>query len=108
MIVLVDEEGSLPGTSSGRRFRQAPPVSNNIGGKEWDAARLRERKKLNTYDAQSERGGSKDLDSFHRPGSRSAHSAVGSSIPGRSPGLHRQTSHVNSANASEFSFNLKG
>ncbi|KAK4635153.1 Phototropin-1A [Fulvia fulva] len=108
MIVLVDEEGSLPGTSSGRRFRQAPPVSNNIGGKEWDASHSRERKKLNAYDAQSERGGSKNAEYFHRPVSRGAHSAVGSSMPARSPGPHRQTSHVTSANASEFSFNLKG
>lgn len=33
MIVLVDEEGSLT-QPTGRRFRNAPPVSNNIGGKE--------------------------------------------------------------------------
>ena len=33
MIVLVDEEASAT-QPTGRRFRNAPPVSNNIGGKE--------------------------------------------------------------------------
>lgn len=39
MVVLVDEEGS----QSKRRFRQAPPVSQIIGGKEYDARALREK-----------------------------------------------------------------
>ncbi|EME49608.1 hypothetical protein DOTSEDRAFT_118302 [Dothistroma septosporum NZE10] len=107
MIILVDEEGSLPGTSSGRRFRQAPPVSSNIGGKEWDPSHSKERRKLNAYDAQSERAGSKNPDYFQRPVSRSAHGSVGSPTPSRNHAPHRQTSHVTSANASEFSFNLK-
>lgn len=58
MIVLVDEEGSSVLSSTGRRFRPAPPVSTNIGGKEWDGRnypRSRERKHMNTYDAGSER-----------------------------------------------------
>lgn len=32
MIVLVDEDGSAQAT--GRRFRNAPPVADNIGGKQ--------------------------------------------------------------------------
>ena len=56
MIVLVDEEGTGQG-ASGRRFRNAPPVSTNIGGKEWDARATRERRQLNQYDAEAARGG---------------------------------------------------
>jgi hypothetical protein len=56
MVVLVDDDGSNPTNSSSRRFRAAPPVSNNIGGKEWDAFAARE-KRLNHYNADSERRG---------------------------------------------------
>ncbi|KAK5711561.1 hypothetical protein LTR15_012402 [Elasticomyces elasticus] len=55
MIILVDEEGSSNHNGTGRRFRPAPPVAANIGGKEWDAGRSRERKQLNTYDKENER-----------------------------------------------------
>jgi hypothetical protein len=40
MVVLVDEEGS----QSKRRFRPAPPVSQIIGGKEYDPKAIEERK----------------------------------------------------------------
>lgn len=110
MIVLVDDDASAPGASSGRRFRQAPPVSNNIGGKEWDTNRSRERKHLNTYDKENERRGGKQPEYFHRPTSRQnthARSEVSSPMPGRSP-ARPQIESYNSTNASEFSFNLKG
>jgi hypothetical protein len=68
MIVLVDEEG--PNGGSGRRFRTAPPVSSNIGGKDWEgvrsSSRSRERERNrardrsrhnNRYDKDSERRG---------------------------------------------------
>lgn len=56
MIVLVDEE-STNQQSAGRRFRNAPPVSTNIGGKEWDAHATRERRQPNQYDAEADRKG---------------------------------------------------
>lgn len=118
MIVLVDEEGALTGSASGRRFRQAPPVSSNIGGKEWDAAAVRDRKNINVYDKENERKGAGKPEYFQRPGSRTAnnesrgqaypqHSAANSrsgSVQGR-PGNGRV---LTSTNASEFSFNLNG
>ena len=56
MIVLVDDEGSSAGQTSGRRFRQAPPVASNIGGKEWDP--VQSGKNLqNVYDKENERHG---------------------------------------------------
>lgn len=110
MIVLVDDEVSPTGQSSGRRFRQAPPVSSTIGGKEWDQSRSRERKHLNTYDKENDRRGGKQPEYFHRPGSRQtthAMSEVSSPRPGRSP-ARPHMEHYPSGNASEFSFNLKG
>lgn len=118
MIVLVDEEGALPGTASGRRFRQAPPVSSNIGGKEWDAAAARDRKHMNVYDKENDRRGGQKPEYFQRPGSRAASteprgqaystaSAVASPRSGSRnqdrPGASRV---LTSTNASEFSFNL--
>lgn len=107
MIVLVDEEGSVAGGSSGRRFRQAPPVSSNIGGKEWDAQTFTERRQLNTYDKTDERKGG-----YIRPGSRTAsHSASVSrfaSPAGRSRERGSEPQILTSATASEFSFNLRG
>jgi hypothetical protein len=60
MIVLVDEENSREQIGTNRRFRAAPPVSNNIGGKEWAGAREqeeRDRRLLNAYDVDSQRRG---------------------------------------------------
>ncbi|KAF2172054.1 hypothetical protein M409DRAFT_62879 [Zasmidium cellare ATCC 36951] len=110
MIVLVYDEVSPTGQASGRRFRQAPPVASTIGGKEWDQSRSRERKHLNTYDKENDRRAGKQPEYFHRPTSRQnthARSEVGSPMPGRSP-ARPQVEHFPSANASEFSFNLKG
>lgn len=102
MIVLVDDEASSTGMGSGRRFRQAPAVANNIGGKEWDAAaHTRDRRQLNSYDKENERKGG--TGEYYRPSSR-ATSHGRSPMPG---GPGRNASYI-SANASEFSFNLKG
>lgn len=106
MVVLVDEEGSIPGTSSGRRFRQAPPVSSNIGGKEWDASRSKERRQLNAYDKENERrGGSivSNNDSYHYGAS---HSQRPSQSRERRPSASGSR-QMNSAEVSEFSFNLR-
>lgn len=105
MIVLVDEEGSVAGGSSGRRFRQAPPVSSNIGGKEWDTQTFTERRHLKVYEKTDERKG------YIRPGSRTAsHSASISrfaSPAGRSRERGSEPQLLTSASASEFSFNLR-
>lgn len=48
MIVLVEDEGQYPASSTpgGRsRYRTAPPVSNVIGGKDWDKERTTDRRK---------------------------------------------------------------
>lgn len=118
MIVLVDEEGSLFGTASGRRFRQAPPVSSNIGGKEWDGTAVRDRKHINVYDKEQERRGINRNDYTHRPSSRAASieprgqsystaralaSPRSGSLNGDRPGNPRVNT---SSNASEFSFGL--
>lgn len=99
MIVLVDEEASL-GQASGRRFRNAPPVSNTIGGKEWDG-QTRERKHLNTYDpdASRARGNSNSLSIRHTKNGRPE-----SALSGRSGKNGMPTP---SGDVSEFSFQLK-
>lgn len=120
MIVLVDEEGALPGTASGRRFRQAPPVSSNIGGKEWDATAPRDRKHINVYDKEQERRGGLRTEYSQRPGSRAAsieprgqpYSTASVVASPRSASLNRDrqglTGARTSPNASEFSFGLNG
>ncbi|KAH9838205.1 Motif C-terminal to PAS motifs [Teratosphaeria destructans] len=77
MIVLVDEE-SAKGQSTGRRFRNAPPVATSIGGREWDSqaytrSKSRDRNhQSNRYDVESERrgGGGGGLSTFtqEKPG----------------------------------------
>lgn len=60
MIILVDEEGGERGaTNTGRRFRAAPPVASNIGGKEWDGGRARDGKRehMIAHDKEGERRG---------------------------------------------------
>jgi hypothetical protein len=108
MVVLVDDETSIT-TQSGRRFRPAPPVADNIGGKQWDAHAARERR--NQYEpSENERksssrpdpdrgsaagaGNVSRMNSYHaRPGPSSSHS---------------QTQYgVASGDVSEFSFQLK-
>ncbi|CAK1355776.1 Phototropin-1A [Cercospora beticola] len=114
MVVLVDEEGSLPGGSSGRRFRQAPPVSSNIGGKEWDSTSARERRQQIAYDKSDVRRGAAGKADYHRPASRSGiHSSAASVNHLASPTRARERGgpephHLTSASASEFSFNLRG
>ena len=95
MIVLVDEDGNSS-QPSGRRFRNAPPVSNNIGGKEWDG-QPRERKHLNTYDAETQRA--RGNNTRHEKNTR-----PGSSLSGRS-GM--QGAPTPGGDVSEFSFQLK-
>ena len=99
MIVLVDEDNNSQG-SSGRRFRAAPPVSDTIGGKQWDAKALnRDRRQLNSYDAAETRRGDANItrnnsaftDSGARPGSA----------------VSKKDHGVASGDVSEFSFQLK-
>ena len=97
MIVLVDEEASLA-QNTGRRFRNAPPVSNNIGGKEWDG-QTRERKHLNTYDPDTERARGNSTSLRHNKNAR-----PGSALSGVS-GKHGMPTP--SGDVSEFSFQLK-
>ncbi|KAM3418361.1 hypothetical protein BST61_g4360 [Cercospora zeina] len=113
MVVLVDEEGSTPGGSSGRRFRQAPPVSSNIGGKEWDSASARDRRQQNAYDKTDVRKGAASKADLHRPTSSGIHSSSASFHRLASPTQARdrgapEPQHLTSASASEFSFNLRG
>lgn len=118
MIVLVDEEGAATGTAQGRRFRQAPPVSSNIGGKEWDSAAARDRKHINVYDKEHERKGGSKPEYFQRPGSRAAstesksHAYSSTSAASQRSGSHQGRPGAGrvatSTNASEFSFNLNG
>ena len=103
MIVLVDEEGSQTLNSSGRRFRPAPPVSTNIGGKEWDSQRpvssTRDRKLLNSYDADADRKSTRRTPS-------AAPSQLERNRPRRSFS-GRKYDGVASGDVSEFSFQLK-
>ncbi|KAF2209663.1 hypothetical protein CERZMDRAFT_69800 [Cercospora zeae-maydis SCOH1-5] len=111
MVVLVDEEGSSPGTSSGRRFRQAPPVSSNIGGKEWDAVSARERRQQNAYERNDVRKGAAAKADFHHPSSRNGvhSSSASSNQPSRARDRGEpEPQYLTSASVSEFSFNLRG
>lgn len=104
MIVLVDEEGTGQ-QGSGRRFRPAPPVSNTIGGKEWDARAVsRDRRQLNSYDADAERRGNQNNNL-----SRNNSGAVQDGVrrPNSSLSAHHNTTGVTSGDVSEFSFQLK-
>ena len=103
MIVLVDDEGTNQPT--GRRFRNAPPVANNIGGKEWDNQAPTQRRQLNAYDANAERGGGL------RP-ETSGVTRTNSFVPGQARGAPPEDSmsrkHTGaSGDVSEFSFQLK-
>ena len=107
MIVLVDEEGSQQ-NGSGRRFRNAPPVSANIGGKEWDAHATRERRQLNQYDAEAARGGGglrPDRERHTQPGRQNIGAANHSDRPGS--GFREGRYGGPSGDVSEFSFQLK-
>lgn len=109
MVVLVDDETSVTSQSS-RRFRPAPPVSDNIGGKQWDAHTARERR--NQYDTASEH----DRKSSSRPPD-AERGTVGPGGVGRINNYHARagpsSSHsqaqygVASGDVSEFSFQLK-
>jgi hypothetical protein len=107
MVVLVDEEGNMP-NGSGRRFRHAPPVSNNIGGKEWDPrgmarerGRDEDKRNLNTYDAHVDRRGNRN-DTLNRK-----NSAIndGSGRPTSSRSAYKHSGVE--GDVSEFSFQLK-
>lgn len=43
MVVLVDEDGTSAGEGK-RRFRSAPPVASSIGGREYDAHAMKEKR----------------------------------------------------------------
>jgi hypothetical protein len=102
MIVLVDDESSNAASTSGRKFRTAPPVATNIGGKEWSASASRERRQ-NAYNPEHERyRGLRpiDPDRMHSSTSRSNSKPPGSSNSNSQYG-------VASGDVSEFSFQLK-
>lgn len=132
MIVLVDDEraGSIAST---RRFRQAPPISNVIGGKEWDpaaAAANSGRRHVSHYDKENERrggnsngtsgtttgnGSTSQLGFYPSSQTRSASRQQVNGTHGASSGdtaLPQATTTAShhpalSSGASEFSFNLK-
>jgi hypothetical protein len=110
MIVLVDEEGPAPRASSsaGKRFRQAPPVSTNIGGKEWDASSTAEKRStLNAYSKDEDRRGRGKMD-FHTPLSRNGPTHHHLTPAAMSRDLSAEGDrNLTSASASEFSFNLR-
>ncbi|KAK5171710.1 uncharacterized protein LTR77_003346 [Saxophila tyrrhenica] len=114
MIVLVDDEGASAGGNSGKRFRAAPPVANNIGGKEWEAKPKREKQNLySPHDARND--GLKPTDNERQHGTRREHSAVDrergapsrdrSAPPPGSP--YGSKFGIASGDVSEFSFQLK-
>lgn len=128
MIVLVDEENSIPSGGSGRRFRNAPPVASTINGKEWDAnytrgnnsSKSREgNNRLNAYDVEdARRGGSsapRERDPYPYHGISRNNSYVGQPAGRRdaSTGGYSRNSHgsgrqlAQHADGSEFSFQLK-
>jgi hypothetical protein len=127
MVVLVDDEASSSAASA-RRFRQAPPISNVIGGKEWDTTQRRERTHVNHYDKDTERRAHGSTSTAH-----TAHLSTGGQGPSASPGpsiamrprasqqefdptrarsrsraRRADGTQVVSSGTSEFSFNLKG
>ena len=108
MIVLVDEEN--PGNNgTGRRFRAAPPVSTNIGGKEWDSRGGNQRRQLNTYDADNERRGGglrPDQAPHHHLSHNNSEAPSNPERPGSSFSAGNQQG-VSRGDVSEFSFQLK-
>jgi hypothetical protein len=129
MVVLVDDETSSS-SASARRFRQAPPISNVIGGKEWDATtQARERTHVNHYDKDVERRGVAGSTSTAHTANLSTGSYGLNASAGPSNGVKPRSSQqefdpsrarsrsrarradgtqVVSSGTSEFSFNLKG
>lgn len=104
MIVLVDEEGSVTG-GTGRRFRNAPPVSSNIGGKQWEGQpNDADRRRTNGYAVDSERrGGGARNDAL-----RADYTAAGASRRPSNTGSARSGNQgpTNHGDVSEFSFQL--
>ena len=130
MIVLVDEEGARSGgmDGQGRRFRQAPVVSSNINGKEWDAGfaaapgaapKGTSRGNLNNvYDAEERRRGgmaSSERFAYHgvsrdqQGGGRQQQQQQGGDRRGRSTSVYSSGGSVgrSGGDPSEFSFQLK-
>lgn len=100
MIVLVDDEATSGSgqQGSGRRFRTAPPVASNIGGKEWGSSHAaKERRQF--YD-QSGANGSGGL--APRGGTVRSASRSGSQYSGRG-----QQQGQGGEGGSEFSFGLR-
>lgn len=120
MIVLVDEEGGLgasssnilgAGTSGGaRRFRTAPPVSDTIGGKQFDAEAAREKRRQGQYDVAGQRRGERSEADFKASSSESARGGGGGGGGGggaRSRPTSVMSGMTNNQSVSEYSFNLK-
>ncbi|SMQ49792.1 unnamed protein product [Zymoseptoria tritici ST99CH_1A5] len=106
MVVLVDDDSALSDGSSARRTKQAPPVSTNIGGKEWDATAARERKHLADLQVDHDRAGAKSQSEMRgakesprqQPSSDRAASRAASRAGAKTP--------AGPSSESEFSFNL--
>jgi hypothetical protein len=140
MVVLVDDVGADAAhhhaqqqqergvvNVGGKKFRPAPPISNVIGGKEWDASHARDSHRfVNHYDQKgspvpaaaarfsdsaSGQGSSTPVIGSPQPGGAARRSQSQSRSRSRNPNartLEKTGSQVFSSAASEFSFNLKG
>jgi hypothetical protein len=122
MVILVDDEVAVS-NNSGRRFRAAPPVSSNIGGKEWDAAYHNGASSNSSSAAARERRGQYEHSNEPLPErkapvrleseglSRANSQSTAKASAGRSQNLSASqgdlTYGVASGDVSEFSFQLK-
>ncbi|WPG98712.1 Hypothetical protein R9X50_00150600 [Acrodontium crateriforme] len=108
MIILVDDE-IAPNPDGGRRFRAAPPVATNIGGKEWDRRRLQTPEPTFASNDQERRiipEHHVELDATRRSFSAQDHHLAGQ-FPQRSASrLTRHTPQSGNRDLNEFSFNL--
>lgn len=114
MVILVDDEIAAA-NNAGRRFRNAPPVATNIGGKEWEStptsSAARERRgQYEQSEALPERKGTVRLEP-ERSESASRANSQNTARPGQalaSSGSQRSLQYgVASGDVSEFSFQLK-
>lgn len=108
MIVLVDEEGMGAGDGK-RRFRQAPPIANTIGGKEYSPRAVKENKVVDRTRVDRPTSSMSGMNGRPSDGFTSDWHAQASSTNGRfrphvPPSV---TSEHGGTNASELSFQLR-
>lgn len=106
MIILVDDEVAR-NPDAGRRFRAAPPVATNIGGKEWDGRRLKTPEpRLSTDQERRIIIGSPEPEDMRRSMSSQGHHIAGQihQRTGSRVGRHTPSS---SKDLNEFAFNLE-